>query len=321
MLLSLNWLRDYLGKSDLRIDPHELADALTMRGLQVASVRKPTTKLSNVVVGRIDKIDKHPNADRLQVTQVVTSDQPDAVPLTIVCGAKNIAVGDMVPVALPGAVLPGNLEIKLSTIRGVESHGMICSGKELAISDDTDGILQLPKHSTLGQPLSRLLGGESDDTLLEFELTANRHDGLGMLGLAREIAAILKTELRDPKPTKFKITPHRTSSIVMVEVKDTASCPRYVARVVDGLKVAPSPDWIKQRLETAGIRAVNNIVDITNFLLMDLGTPFHRFVQDAHSLYALERRIHRDSTRRHCDLRRRTPHCFGRNHGWTEFAN
>ncbi len=277
MLLSLNWLRDYLQKPDIKIDPKDLASRLTMRGLAVASIKRPSFGLENVIVGRIEKIEKHPNADRLQITQVVTSDEPGAEKRQIVCGAKNIAEGDMVPIALPGCILPGDFEIKISTIRGVESFGMICSGKEMGVSEDSEGILQLPKHSKLGEPISRLLGGGSDDIILEFELTPNRGDCLSVMGLAREIAPILKTKIRDPKPARFRITPHRTSSIIKVEVDDPALCPRYVARVVDGLKVTESPDWIKQRLQAVGIRPINNIVDITNFVMIEYGQPLHAF--------------------------------------------
>lgn len=278
MLLSLNWLRDYLLKQDMKIDPKDLANKLTMRGLAVAAIKRPSFGLEGVIVGRIEKIEKHPNADRLQVTQVVTSEDADAERRQIVCGAKNIAEGDIVPVAIPGCILPGDFEIKVSTIRGVESSGMICSGKELGVSEDHEGILQLPKHSKLGEPISRLLGkGGSDDVILEFELTPNRGDCLSVMGLAREIAPIFKTKLRDPKPARFRITPHRTSSIIKVEVDDAAICPRYVARVVDSLKVEESPDWIKQRLQTVGLRPINNIVDITNFVMMEYGQPLHAF--------------------------------------------
>lgn len=276
MLLSLNWLRDYLQKSDVKIDPHMLADKLTMLGLPVASIRKAAgLGLDNVVVGRIDKIDKHPNADRLQVTQVVVSN--DGQPRQIVCGAKNIAVGDIVPVALPGAILPGNFEIKVSQIRQVESHGMLCSSKELGIAEDGEGILQLPKHSQLGELVAKLLGSSQEDTILEFELPPNRPDCLSVLGIAREIAPLLKTKIRDPKPARFRISAHRTSSIIKLEVDDAEACPRYVARVIDGIKVTESPDWIKQRLQSVGIRPINNIVDITNFVMMEYGQPLHAF--------------------------------------------
>jgi phenylalanyl-tRNA synthetase beta chain len=275
MLLSINWLRDYLLKADVRIDPKDLADRLTMRGLSVASVKRPSLGLENVIVGKIIKIEKHPNADRLSVTQVIVTER-ETDSLQIVCGASNIAEGDIVPVALVGAVLPGNFMIKNSTIRGVESKGMICSGRELGLSEDSEGILQLPKHSAVGRPVSSLLG-QQDDTILEFELTPNRGDCLGVIGLAREIAPLLKTKLREPKPGRFRISPHRTSSIIKVEIEDPAICPRYVARVIDGLRVTESPDWIKQRLQSVGIRAINNIVDITNFVMLEYGQPLHAF--------------------------------------------
>src|SRR5688572_22754663 len=153
MLLSLNWMRDYLVKSDIKIDPKELADKMTMRGMHVSAIKRPVMTFENVIVAKIVKIEKHPNADRLQVTQVVTSPAADAPLLQIVCGAKNISEGDIVPLALAGASLPGDLVIKKSAIRGVESNGMLCSGKELGISADSEGILQLPKHASIGEPL------------------------------------------------------------------------------------------------------------------------------------------------------------------------
>ncbi len=278
MLLSLNWLKDYLLKSDVKIDPKELADKLTMRGLSVASIQQPKGGLDHVVVGRIEKIEKHPNADRLQVTKIIVSPDADAEILQIVCGAKNIAEGDLVPVALIGAMLPGDLEIKFSSIRGVESSGMLCSGKELGVSGDHEGILQLPRHAHLGESVARLLGHAiEEDTLLEFELTPNRGDCLSVMGLAREIAPLLRTKIKEPKPARFKTSAHRTSSIIKVDIDSPEACPRYVARVMDGLKVTESPEWIQQRLKAVGIRAINNIVDITNFVMIELGQPLHAF--------------------------------------------
>lgn len=275
MLLSINWARDYLQNQELKINAKELAEKLTMRGLAVGRVTRGSAGLENVVVGRIEKIDPHPDADRLQVTQVVTSGEPGAPKLQIVCGAKNISVGDIVPVALPGAVLPGDFRIKESKIRGVESAGMLCSGKELELSADSDGIMILPKHSTLGEPLSRLLG--SDDVVLEFELTPNRPDCLSVIGLVREMAPLLKTRLREPKPARFRVSQHRTSSILKVQVDDANLCARYVARIIDSLRVADSPDWIRQRLQSVGMRPINNIVDITNFVMLEYGQPLHAF--------------------------------------------
>lgn len=152
MLVSLNWLKEHFAKTDIKLDPRELADKLTMRGVHVAGIKRSTGSLTNVVVGKILQIEKHPNADRLRVTQVVFSEEEGAEKHQIVCGASNIAEGDIVPIALPGCVLPGDFAIKISTIRGVESRGMICSGKELGVSEDGEGILQLPKHAVLGQP-------------------------------------------------------------------------------------------------------------------------------------------------------------------------
>lgn len=278
MQLSLSWLRDYLQKPDSKIIAGELAEKLTMRGLQVGAIRQPSAGLESVVVGRIEKIDRHPNADRLQVTQCVISAAPEAERLQIVCGAKNIGEGDIVPIALVGASLPGGIRIKKSAIRGVESSGMICSGSELGLSDDTEGILQLPKHAVLGEPVAKLLGGkQEEDTIFELELTANRGDCLSVIGLAREIAPLLKTKLREPKPARFHASQHRTSSVIKVEVDDAVACPRYVARVIDGIKIGESPDWVKQRLESVGLRPINNVVDITNFVMYEYGQPLHAF--------------------------------------------
>lgn len=279
MLVSFNWLKEHLTKTDSKLDPRELAEKLTMRGVHVAGIKQSSQALSNVRVGKIVHIEKHPNADRLRVTQVVFSEAETAEKHQIVCGASNIAEGDIVPVALPGCVLPGDFAIKSSTIRGVESHGMICSGKELGVSEDGEGILQLPKHAVLGEPLSRLLGGAkaSEDTVFEFELTPNRHDCMSVIGIAREAAPLLKTTLKEPKAAKFKAGAHRTSSIIKVEVDDNNLCPRYIARVMDSLKVQESPDWIRERLEAVGLKPINNIVDVTNYVMLEYGQPLHAF--------------------------------------------
>ncbi len=278
MLLSLNWLKDHLLKSDVKIDPKDLSERLTMRGLAVASIQQPKGGLGGVVVGRIEKIEPHPNADRLQVTRVVVSAEPGAELLQIVCGAKNIAEGDLVPVATIGSVLPGDFEIKQSSIRGVDSFGMLCSAKELGVGGDHEGILALPRHAHLGEAVARLLGHHAEeDTLLEFELTPNRGDCLSVIGLAREIAPLLRTKLKEPKPARFRTSSHRTSSIIKVDIDSPEFCPRYVARVMDGLKVTESPDWMQTRLKAVGLRPVNNIVDVTNFVMFETGQPLHAF--------------------------------------------
>ncbi|MFM8269058.1 MAG: phenylalanine--tRNA ligase subunit beta [Pseudomonadota bacterium] len=279
MLVSFNWLKEHFAKVDNKVDPRDLADKLTMRGIHVAGIKRSNDSLANVNIGKIIQIEKHPNADKLRVTQVVFSEDEGAEKHQIVCGASNIAEGDIVPVALPGCVLPGDFAIKISTIRGVESRGMICSGKELGVSEDSEGILQLPKHAQLGQPLSKFLGTNagSEDTIFEFELTPNRHDCMSVIGIAREAAPLLKTTLKEPKPAKFKAGAHRTSSIIKVEVDDPALCPRYIARVMDGLKIEKSPDWIKERLEAVGLKPINNIVDVTNYIMLEYGQPLHAF--------------------------------------------
>lgn len=279
MLVSFNWLKEHLNKTDSKIDAKDLANKLTMRGIHVAGIKDSSDSLSQVKVGKITSIQPHPNADKVRVTEVIFSEEEGAEKHQIVCGAWNIAEGDIVPVALPGCVLPGDFEIKISKIRGVESRGMICSGKELGLSDDAEGILQLPKTAPLGGPVSELLGkGQSEaDTVFEFELTPNRPDCMSVIGIAREAAPLLKTTLKEAKPAKFKAGAHRTSSIIKVDVDDAQSCPRYVARVLDGLKVEESPDWMKARLEAVGIKPINNIVDVTNYVMIEHGQPLHAF--------------------------------------------
>jgi len=228
MLVSFNWLKEHLNRTDSQIDPRELANKLTMRGVHVAGIKQNSDALAHVKVGKIVSIQPHPNADKVRVTEVVFSEEEGAPRHQIVCGAWNISEGDIVPVALPGCVLPGDFEIKISKIRGVESRGMICSGKELGVSDDAEGILQLPKHAALGGPISELLGkGKSEsDTIFEFELTPNRHDCMSVIGIAREAAPLLKTTLKEPKSAKFKAAAHRTTSNIKVDVDDSVACPR-----------------------------------------------------------------------------------------------
>jgi len=279
MLVSFDWLKEHLNKTESQTDPKDLANKLTMRGIHVAGIKSNSDSLSQVKVGKITRIEPHPNADKVRITQVVFSEEEGAEKHQIVCGAWNIAEGDTVPVALPGCVLPGDFEIKISKIRGIESRGMICSGKELGLSDDAEGILQLPKTAPLGGPVSELLGkGKSgSDTVFEFELTPNRPDCMSVIGIAREAAPLLKTTLKEPKSAKFKAGAHRTSSIIRVDVDDSVLCPRYIARVLDGLKVEESPDWIKSRLESVGIKPINNIVDVTNYVMVEYGQPLHAF--------------------------------------------
>lgn len=277
MIISLNWIRDYLIKNDIKIDPKSLAEKLTMRGFAVESIKTFSPTLDSVVAGKIISVEKHPDADKLSLVKVIISESEGTVPLNIVCGAQNLAPETLVAVALPGARLNNNIIIEKMAIRGVESEGMICSAKELGISEEAEDILHLPKHAKIGESVYRLLGAIDEDIIMDIELTPNRPDCLSMIGMAREIAPILGTKLRELKPAKFRISQHRTSSIIKVEIEDNSICSRYVGRIIDGLKVTESPDWIKQKLQAVGIKPINNIVDVTNFVMLETGQPLHAF--------------------------------------------
>ncbi|MGH7997145.1 MAG: phenylalanine--tRNA ligase subunit beta [Opitutaceae bacterium] len=276
MKASLQWLQDY---ADLAAPPAEIAEAITFLGFEVegmAAVGAP--RLESVVVGEVLARDPHPNADKLSVCRVNVGPAGDVK--TIVCGAQNYRVGDRVPVALPGALLPGNFAIRQSTIRGQLSDGMMCSGKELGIGDDASGLLILADRPAVGRPINEVL--PPPDTVFDVEITPNRPDCLSHLGLARELAAWFGVPLRYPKlaaaPTDVRDGAEVPPSLLAgVEVRDPADCPLYSAHVVTGVKVGPSPDWMRQRLSAAGLRPINNIVDVTNYVMLEYGQPLHAF--------------------------------------------
>jgi len=254
----------------------QLADLLPMLGLEVdATVTFGLQPLAHVVVGEIRSFEKHPKADRLSVCQVDTG---DGALRQIVCGAKNFKAGDRVPVALPGAVLPGNFEIKASKLRDVDSHGMLCSADELGLPAGEDGLLILTaRQPALGAPLHSLF--PAPDTVLEVAVTANRGDCLGLRGVAREIAAALgrplkPLEVRAPGGTADKPGASDAFGFLRVSAK---ACPYYTLRTLRGVKVGPAPEWMRRDLEAAGLRAVNNVVDITNWVMLQTGQPLHAF--------------------------------------------
>ena len=254
----------------------QLADLLPMLGLEVdATVTFGLQPLAHVVVGEIRSFEKHPKADRLSVCQVDTG---DGAPRQIVCGAKNFKTGDRVPVALPGAVLPGNFEIKASKLRDVDSHGMLCSADELGLPAGEDGLLILTaRQPALGAPIHSLF--PAPDTVLEVAVTANRGDCLGLRGVAREIAAALgrplkPLEVRAPGGTADKPGANDAFGFLRVTAK---ACPYYTLRTLRGVKVGPAPEWMRRDLEAAGLRAVNNVVDITNWVMLQTGQPLHAF--------------------------------------------
>jgi len=273
VLISYKWLQDYV---DVPWGPEELAHRLTMAGLEVEGISSLTPDLGGVYVGLVQKIEPHPEADTLKVCAV---DVGSLGRYSIICGAPNVAAGQMVAVALEGAVLPGGLEIRPTEIRGVLSQGMICSQAELGISDNHDGIWVLPGDLQPGDKLVEALG--LDDWVLDVSIYANRPDCMSVLGIAREIAALTGGTLRLPavdyQELDIPLT-ERTSVIV----EDGERCPRYTAALAEGLQVAPSPLWMQLRLLAAGMRPINNVVDITNYVMLETGQPLHAF--DFHKL-------------------------------------
>jgi phenylalanyl-tRNA synthetase beta chain len=262
MKVSLNWLREYV---DLPATTEGLVSLLTMAGIEVERVETTGCNIPNVIVAKINASEQHPNADRLSVCQV---DDGSGTPRQIVCGAKNYKVGDKVPLALPGAKLPGEFTIKVGKLRGVESQGMMCSGKELGLSSDAEGLLILSPEASVGSPIADLYPG---DTVLDVEITPNRADLLSHYGIAREIAALTGNKLRAPQLRNREL-----ESIEDVQI-ETPNCWLYSARKIESVKVGPSPEWLRRRLETVGLRCINNVVDITNYVMMELGQPLHAF--------------------------------------------
>lgn len=267
MKVSLNWLRDYV---EIPMEVSELANLLTMAGLEVEQVHQIAAGFEKIVVAEIRSIQKHPNADRLSLVEVVTESNK----FSVVCGATNIAEGQKVPLALVGAKLPNGMEIKQSKIRGVISEGMLCSEAELGLGNDASGIMILPGPLKLGENLADALG--LADTVLEISVTPNRSDCLSIIGIAREIAALTNQKIRYPTfpdyPKEGEI--HKKTSVTIL---DPDLCPRYVAKMIEGIKVGPSPYWMRSRLENVGVRSINNVVDVTNYVMMEYGQPLHAF--------------------------------------------
>ena len=266
MRLSLNWLADFV---DLTLEAQALADRLTMAGLEVEAVEEVTPEFSGVVVGKVLNLDRHPQADRLQVAEVTTGSQT----FRVVCGAPNVAAGFLYPFAPPGAILAGGHRLKAAKLRGVLSEGMLLAEDELGLSADHVGLMEIPQDLSLGRDFAAALG--LADTVLEVAITANRADCLSVLGLAREVAALLDAPLRHPK---VSVAAAATPGLqARVTILDPIHCPRYAARLMTGLTVAPSPFWMRRRLQMAGLRAINNLVDVTNYVLLEFGQPLHAF--------------------------------------------
>ncbi|MBV2169977.1 MAG: phenylalanine--tRNA ligase subunit beta [Bdellovibrio sp.] len=271
MKISLKWLQDYVDVAEFFQKPEELAEALTRAGLEVEEISNRAKDFNHVVIGHILEKDKHPNADKLSLCRVSTG---EGVVHQIVCGAQNHKAGDRVIVALPGAVLPGNFAIKKAAVRGVDSAGMLCSLKELGLAKESDGIAILPADAPVGKSYAEY--GGYDDITFELKVTPNRADCLSHYGLAREVACLFGKELKAPM-AEPKVSASSTKNEIALEVKAFDLCPRYTGRFIKGVKVGPSPEWLKKRIESVGLNSINNIVDVTNYVMMELGQPLHAF--------------------------------------------
>ena len=271
MKVSLNWLGDHVDFSALSIP--ELDDLLTFAGIEVEGVEQRGVEIDRLVVAEILSSEKHPDADKLSVCRVDDGAGPSK-PRQIVCGAKNYAVGDKVPLALPGCQLGGGFEIKEGKLRGVESLGMLCSGSELGLEESSEGLLILDPAAKPGTPVRELF---ERDTIFELEITPNRPDLLSYTGIARELAALTGRALKSRASYAESEVPERSSQPEEVAIADPVACPYYTARIIRGVKVGPSPAWLQEKLAAAGLRPINNIVDITNFVLLEMGQPLHAF--------------------------------------------
>lgn len=275
MLVSLKWLREYV---DIEVSPKEFGDLMTMTGTKTETVEYLGEEIENVVVAKILEIEKHPDADKLIVTKV---DIGKEEPLQIVTGANNVKVGDYIPLAIHGAKLPGGIKIKNGKLRGIESNGMMCSSEELGIDDKyveeykKDGIYLLDMHDeyTTGACVKEVLG--LNDAVIDFELTSNRPDCRSMIGIAREAAVTLDKKVKYPEITVKEESDKEID--VEVSIEDSTLCQRYIARRITNVKIEKSPYWMQRRLIESGIRPINNIVDITNYVMLEMGQPMHAF--------------------------------------------
>lgn len=279
MLVSLNWLKNYVNFGYLTAE--QLGEKITKSGIEVDGIEYIVSETSeHIVVGYVEECEQHPNADKLKLCQVNVGEEEN---LQIICGAPNVAKGQKVVVAKPGAVLPGDFKIKKVKLRGIESNGMICSLQELSVEEKfvpaqyAEGIVVLPDDAVIGEDVDALLN--LDDVILEFDLTPNRADALNMLGVAYEVGAILDTEIHLPEPT-YATSDEHISEYIEVKVDDIDACPYYGAFIIKDVEVKPTPLWMQNYLLASGIRSINNVVDITNYVLLEYGQPLHAFDYD-----------------------------------------
>lgn len=276
MNLSKKWMSDYV---TLYVTDKQFADGMTISGSKVEGFEKEGEEIKNVVVGRVDSLEKHPDSDHLWICQINVGTPED---IQIVTGAQNLKVGDIVPVAMDNSYVVGGHHIKKGKIRGVESNGMLCSLGELGLTIHDfpyaveDGIFVLGDDCdlTLGKDIHEAIG--LDDVVTEFEITSNRADCLSIVGLAREAAATFDAELNVPTP-EVKSTHGDVNDILSVEIKEPSLCYRYAGAVVENVRIKPSPRWMRERLRACGVRPINNIVDITNYVMLEFGQPMHAF--------------------------------------------
>ena len=275
MKVTFNWLKQYV---DFDWSPGELTERLTMLGLEAENVQKFGGEFEGIVIAQILTKDQVPGSDKLTVCKV----NDGKGERTIICGAQNHNVGDKVPLILPNFALPlkpGEKEpfvIKERKVFGITSHGMMCSPQELGLPDQVDGLLILPKDAPIGKPFAEYLGRSGSDVVYDLEITPNRPDWNSVIGIAREIAAVTGNKLKLPEVRSQK-SEVRTEDLVSVRIEDAELCPRYTARVVKGVKIGPSPDWLRATLEKVGIRSINNVVDVTNYVMLEAGQPLHAF--------------------------------------------
>ena len=271
MLISLNWLKQYV---DIKESVEEIANALTMIGQEVEAIDIQGKDLGNVVIGQIVEFDKHPNSDRLTLLKVNVGEEE---PLQIICGATNHKLNDKVVVAKIGAVLPGNFKIKKSKIRDVESYGMLCSEAELGLAKESEGIIILPEDAPIGKEYREYAG--LNDVIFELEITPNRPDCLSHIGIAREVAAYYNRKVKYPV-IEIAETIESVNTVIKVNIEDKDRCKRYMGRVIKNVKIKESPEWLKTRIRAMGLNPINNVVDVTNFVMFEYNQPMHAFDLD-----------------------------------------
>lgn len=270
MKVSYNWLKDFI---DVDIPPEELADLLTNAGFEVEELQKVSSTIKGVIVARIVTVEQHPNADRLSLCRVNDGESERL----IVCGAKNMKTGDKVALALPGSFIAGERKIEKAKIRGIVSEGMLCSEEELGLGVKSEGIMILPDDAPVGMDINKYLG--LDDYIFEINITPNRPDCMSIIGIAREISALTGLPLRYPS-TEVHESNGRIEDYTKITIEDIDLCPRYAARIIRNVKVDSSPFWLRSRIEKCGMRSINNVVDITNYVLLEMGHPLHAFDYD-----------------------------------------